>query len=117
MLFLLNYNYVAEYIRASCNILADSLSRLPLDGVDVAQHEQQMAWSIVAQVSPGMAVTEDMWEKAMVEDRVMQDLILCIGQDWRRVVPESVREYVRFNLELTFVEGKAWRGSRVVPTL
>lgn len=117
MLSVLEYNFEVEYVRGSRNVVADCLSRMPIEAIEIDLNEvvEEVLWC-----SDGKATfSEREWKDYMLGDDVLQCVMRCVSNGWDESLVNDAcyKKFYHVQEELSVCDEKLFRRSQIVPPL
>ncbi|XP_050059397.1 uncharacterized protein K02A2.6-like [Aphis gossypii] len=117
-IFLEGYSYTIEFVKGEDNGNADSLSRLPLEGVDMINHEFCNNFYINLITTNVQAITDlDIIEEIQRDVVLRKVFLLVMSGKWpssNKEVVEEIRPYFNRRNELAIEQGMLLWGHRLV---
>ena len=115
---LLPYSFTVQYVRGAENVVADGLSRLPLELPDEVDSHQISVSSIVEGNIPCITLTQ--LHQASLADDEIQEVIQCVKNKWpgrKSECSAATRQYFDIRSSLSIVDGILFRSEKIVPPL
>uniref|UniRef100_A0A224YP72 RNA-directed DNA polymerase n=1 Tax=Rhipicephalus zambeziensis TaxID=60191 RepID=A0A224YP72_9ACAR len=110
---LLYYNFTVQYCKGSHNVVADALSRLPLQLPVSPELEEE----IISLVTP--CITKPELQAATAADTTLQQVLPYIANGWpeKKSLPPELLPYFAVRTELSCVDNLIFRADRIsIPT-
>lgn len=113
ILGLQSYNFRVEYVPGKQNVVADFLSRAPLNLCNDTQEEEENDMVLEVQVRD-----KNNWDDCCVRAQTLPLLKKYIMEGWppsKLTLPEVVSKYWEVRLVLGIIKGTIYRGETIVP--
>lgn len=106
---LLYYNFTVEYCKGSNNVIADALSRLPLQLPTSPELDEE----IISLVTPCISKAD--LQAATADDATLQQVIPYIANGWpeKKSLPPDLLPYFAVRHELSYVDNLLFRADRL----
>lgn len=115
-IFLAGFNYKIEHIKGTRNVVADMLSRLPVQikNKDQTDEDKEVELSYLNQLDVNKAIDAEVVREFTEKDKILQDVIKFVQNGWPKKNDESCKYYFNKQNELYLQNGVLMWGYRVV---